>query len=119
MEHSIAHENVTFKGFQVNSSNRLIQHLQKEDGTMKKLFVSFINSEGDIAKLPILVDLESLAAFIGKFADRYIIFRDENTQLLFEVSDGLLCYVTQDTDINIKREDVREILYSIGIKNIS
>lgn len=96
--------------------NTLIQHLTTEEGTLKDLYAYFIDSQGDVASIPILVTLTKLNVFVRRFEDLYVVFRDEEGQLLFEVTDGLLCYISQD--INIKKSDVREVLYYCGLKNI-
>lgn len=99
--------------------NTLIQHLhteEGEEGVLKDLFAYFIDSEGEVANVPIRVKLVKLSDFVQRFAKFYLIFRDEEGQLLFEVTDGLLCYISQD--INIEKKDVREVLYYYGLKNI-
>ncbi|MEX3623626.1 hypothetical protein [Viridibacillus arvi] len=102
---------------QINPKNTLIQHLQTEEGNLKDLCAFFIDEQGEIAGIPIQVRLENLSVFIEQFEKAYLVFRDTDNQLLFEVSDGLLCYISQD--IKIRRCDVREVLYLCGMKNIS
>lgn len=99
-----------------NPENTLIRHLLTEDGQLKELFAYFIDSEGEVANIPIRVQLDKLSSFVQRFENLYLVFRDEDGQLLFEVSDGLLCYISQD--INITRKDIREVLYQCGVKNI-
>lgn len=116
MSAQVAVQDNQINGIQINPSNTLIQHLLTESGTIKNLFAFFIDSDGEVANIPIQVNLFALNTFIEQFKNAYVVFRDEENQLLFEVSDSLLCYISQD--IEIKRCDIREILYLSGMKNI-
>lgn len=104
------------QGFSFSSDNSLIKHLQGEEGELKDLFAYFIDSEGEVANIPIRVKLDKLRDFVHRFENLYLVFRDQEGQLLFEVTDGLLCYISQD--IEISKKDVREVLYHCGVKNI-
>lgn len=104
-----------------SSNNTLIQYLtiideENNSKRLKHLFAYFIDSDGEIAGVPIEVSLSTLSDFINLYKNAYVVFRDEDNQLLFEVSDGLLVYISQEIDV--KRCDVREVLYVSGLRNI-
>ncbi|WP_121616809.1 hypothetical protein [Virgibacillus halodenitrificans] len=100
--------------------NTLIQYLtindEENNKRLKNLFAFFIDSDGEIAEVSIEVSLSNLSDFIDIYKKAYVVFRDEDNQLLFEVSDGLLVYTSQEIDV--KRCDVREVLYKSGLRNI-
>ena len=60
--------------------------------------------------------LENLHQFIEHFKGAYVGFSDGSVRL-FELSDGLLCYV--NSEVPIKRSDIRLVLYNCGMKDIS
>jgi hypothetical protein len=103
-----------------SENNTLIQYLTTVDENnnkrLKNLYAYFIDSDGEVAGVPIEVSLSTLSDFIHLYQHAYVVFRDEDNQLLFEVSDGLLVYVNQEIDV--KKSDVRKILYLSGLKNI-
>lgn len=96
--------------------NSLINFLTNEDGTVRNIIGQFIDEEGEVAGIPLSIKLSELEHFVTDFEGAYIIFRDssEEMPLLFEVSDGMLCFVTPEQPI--KRSDVRDILHHSGIK---
>lgn len=100
--------------------NTLINYLtfidEENNKKLKKFFAFFIDSDGEVAGVPIEVTLSTLSDFIQIYKNAYVVFRDEDNQLLFEVSDGLLVYLSQD--IPVKRSDVREVLYLSGLTNV-
>lgn len=103
-----------------SDKNTLIQYLtivdEENNKRLKNLYAYFIDSDGEVAGVPIEVSLTTLSDFIELYKSAYVVFRDEDNQLLFEVSDGLLVYISQEIDV--KRCDVREVLYMSGLRNI-
>lgn len=80
------------------------------------LFAYIIDNEGSISTLPIAVALDKLERFTNLFETQYLLFRDSKGNILFEVSQGLLCYVNEESGLT--RGEVRRALYSCGIKSI-
>lgn len=103
-----------------SDKNTLIQYLtivdEENNKRLKNLYAYFIDSDGEVAGVPIEVSLTTLSDFIELYKSAYVVFRDEDNQLLFEVSDGLLVYISQEIDV--KRCDVREVLYMSGLRNV-
>lgn len=97
--------------------NTLIQHLTNEDGSLKKLIAFFIDEDGETAELFFEIELTQMHKFTESFKDAYVGFRDNENSTLFEISEGLIVYVSMD--LPIKRGDVRAIMYQCGMKNIS
>lgn len=98
-------------------NNTLIQHLTKEDGSLKKMVAFFIDEEGETADLPFDIELQQMHQFITFFENAYVGFRDEEHSTLFEISEGLIVFVAMD--LPIRRGDVRAIMYQCGMKNVS
>lgn len=107
---------LNYSNSELINKNTLIQYLTDKDGIQKPLTAFFIDEDGEIAGLPIIVELKNLHQFIDYFKGAYIGFAVGFIRL-FEISDGILCYV--NSDVPIKRSDVRFILYNCGLIDIN
>lgn len=80
------------------------------------LYGHFIDEDGSISTLPIEIKSDQLHQFARIFQDSYLLFKAENGETLFEVSDGLLVYVNEMAGLN--RNNIRAALYDCGIRHI-
>lgn len=73
-----------------------------------------VDCDGVIADIPVEMELRNIQEFINVFQQNYLIFRNDTGETLFEVSEGIICHVNEESGLS-KRELV-QALYRNGLR---
>lgn len=91
---------------------QLLPNINNEE----KLLAYLVDKEGTVSKMPFEINMANLKDFVKIFETNYLIFENQSGIVLFEISEGLLCYVNEAAGLT--KGEVRKALYQGGIKCI-
>ncbi|MFL0365206.1 MULTISPECIES: hypothetical protein [Pseudobacillus] len=73
-----------------------------------------VDEEGSISNIPIQMPLSNLEAFINIFEKNYLVFRNHAGEDLFEVSEGIICVVHEESGLT--KQELVKAFYRNGLK---